>query len=219
MTTVEVPTVAELEERASAADEETTAIEREIGAATLDGKSTTNLLANLDDARAEGLRTRIAINEAQRRETEAEAEAATEARRQERIQIYRSVVDWLPLVTKYVTTRAALTEIEAELEARPPAPIVGHLKARVITWLDPSVADLDERLIQSLPKPPRKGQTASMPDPAKFTPERITELLSRAVELAEAEERGESIAVTPGELRERAASHRRTQVKERRQRG
>jgi hypothetical protein len=215
MTTSAVPTAADLD----SAREQVLAAERELGSAALEGKGVESRSDALDQTQAEVRRLELAIAEAERRETDAETEADSEARRQERIDVYRSVVDWLPRVQAYVTARAALTGVESDLEANPPNGIVGHLKNHSITWLDPSVADLDERLISSLPKPPRKGQTGAMPDPAKFTPEKLDELVARATELAEAEERGESIAVTPGEIRERAARRRRIQVKERRQRG
>jgi hypothetical protein len=215
MTTSAVPTADDLGSDLDSAREQVLAAERELGSAALEGKGVERRSDALDQAQAEVRRLELAIDEAERRETEAEAEAASEARRQERISLYRSIVDWLPRVEAYNAARVALTEAEADLENNPPHGVISQLKNFMMTWADRRVADLDERLVESLPKPPRKGHTGSMPDPAKFTPERIAEITARATELLKAEERGESIAVTPGEVRERAARRRRIAVKER----
>lgn len=215
--TTSVVTADELTTNLEAARLRVETCERELASAIIDNRGVKDRTSALDQAKEEVRHLELAIGELGRRETAAENEAATEARRQERISIYRSITDWLPYVERYASARLALTEAEKELEANAPHGVISSLKYLVWTWADRRVADLDKRLIQALPKPPRKGHVETWPDPAKFTPERIAEIAARATKLIEAEERGENIAVTPAEVQQRGTRRRRIRAREARQ--
>jgi hypothetical protein len=214
MTTSAPKNQTDLDTQLASAHDRITEIECALGDAVLDGKDATKLQAALDAVRAEENQLKSAIDAAHRRRAERDAQSMVDARREERVQIYRSIVAWLPHVEGYVRARVALDEAEATLRDNVPHGQVVALKSGFLTFADNRVGDLDKRLVTGLPKVPRKGNTAPLPDPERFTPERIAELLARAMELAEAEERGEDIAVTAEEERRRTTRRRKIAAKE-----
>jgi hypothetical protein len=204
-------TAGELEEQLATAREKTSAAEVTLGEAVLDGTSTAKPQKAYDEALAAEQQIATAISIAKRRASDAAIAAEDDAKRQERIAIYRSTIEWLPLVEAYCRARTELNTLETELRANDPHPTISARKRNFITRRDPSVAALDDPFIRQLPKPPTldaERRRVVFPDPAQYPPDRIAELVARATELAEAEERGESIAVTANDVEQAQAAKR-----------
>lgn len=206
------PTTPEdLEAQLASARETTSAAEVRLGEAVLDNQPTDKLQKAYDEALTAEQKIATAIGIAKRRAADSAAAAEEDAKREERIAIYRSAVEWLPLVESYCRTRVDMNTMETELREHEPHPTIAARKRNFITRHDPRVAGLDEQFLRELPKPPTHNandRRLVFPDPASYPPDRIAALIARATELAEAEERGESLAGTVAERDEERRANR-----------
>jgi hypothetical protein len=201
----------DLDAQLASAREKTSAAEVSLGEAVLDGEPTEKPQKAYDEALAAEQKIATAINIAKRRAADAAVAAEDDAKRQERIAIYRSAVEWLPLVEAYCRARVDLNTFETELSQNDPHPTISARKRSFITRRDPRVADLDDPFLRQLPKPPTldaEGRRVVFPDPEQYPPDRIAGLIARATELAEAEERGETVATTPNDVDQQHAAKR-----------
>lgn len=213
------PTIDDLQAQLASAREKTSAAEVRLGEAVLDNQSTDKPQKEYDAALAAEQQIATAISLVKRREADAAVLAEGDAQRAERVAIYRSAAEWLPLVERYCQARQTLDALEAELQRNDPHPTITALKRRFITAADDRVVDLDDRLLRELPKPPTldaERKRVVFPDPGNYPADRIAALIARANELAEAEERGESIAVTHAERQAQHRAERQAKRKERR---
>lgn len=212
-------TAEDLQAQLASAREKTSAAEVRLGEAVLDEQPTDKLQKEYDAALVAEQQIAAAISLAKRRDADAAVAAEEDAERAERIAVYSSAAEWLPLVESYCQARQALDALESELEANNPHPTITALKRHFITAADDRVADLDDRFLRELPKPPTldaEHKRVVFPDPGNYPPDRIAALIARANELAEAEERGESIAVTHAERQAQHRAERQAKRKERR---
>jgi colicin import membrane protein len=216
------PSIDDLEGRLIDARDATAEAERALGAASLDGKGEAEAQAVADEARAEERRLSMSIEELGRREESAEAKAAKEAARAERIAIYSWARDYLPLVAAVLRSHEAYVQAQHKLRALTPprrASVLLHTGSEKVTvdgittrrTLDET--ELDFPLMNGTPPPPR-GELKTAP-PFRVSIERCEELVARANEVIAAEERGEaeSVVVT-GQHREEERRARRAAAKE-----
>ena len=106
------PSITELSDQLASAQQRKVAAEEQLGAAVLDGGKVKTIEKNLAEAKADVDRLAAALETAEEREIEKGEQEAQEAARQERIALYTSVRDYLPLAAAVVEARAVLKAAE-----------------------------------------------------------------------------------------------------------
>lgn len=184
--------------------------ERDLGGAALDGKGVDQRQKALDDARAEVERLELAEREEKQRLADAEEQRQAEAAQSTRAAFYRGTIPWLEALNTFSAAARELERVESEFRSTPTPPHVHALKHHALTLSDKRLARFDAPFLRSLPRPPANASSEIRP----VDPDRCSELIARATELAEAEEAGEAeaIVVTPAthaaKARERARIRR-----------
>lgn len=116
-TTQKTPTIPELRAQLAEAEREIAECEREIGAATLDGTSTTKLRQTRDAARESVAELQAAIAEVERRAAASQAEDRRVKETRERAKAYPRLAEHFRLAEQAVRAQRDAAEALAEFEA------------------------------------------------------------------------------------------------------
>lgn len=197
MTTAEMLTATDLRSQLKEQERQVEEIEREIGALSLDGSSTTAARKKLQAARDAATTTTAALAEYERRSEAAGERVAELAAAESRLESYRWAVDHFSRAAEVAKARDALRESTTRLksETRPPAKVSHSLRARRQRRVGAEVeVDLDEDLVEGLALSERVSAEATAaggegwPFRFDFGADRFDELKSQAEGLAAEEE-------------------------------
>lgn len=192
MTATNTPTADELREQVATAERAIAHAHVEIGEAALDGKSAAAPTKRMAAAREQVTRARAALEELNRRETNAAHQAQLAAASAHRKLNYEWAAEYMRRAEPVLELRGQLSAAEAqllELSGRRGSGKIMTAKQGMRS--DAVSVDLDTDLVQALPDFPRpkRGEPVAFHD--GFTVERARELLALAEQRAAEEERGE----------------------------